>query len=137
MLFSMILSFSFSIIVPSCGGMLYLSKLWWFYTSFQGSFKNGVVSALSSRENIDFTDFSGTFQDTAVTYKNVFFILQNIYYLKTGVFCLTKKELLYMLDETDQQIMKMSLEVRANDGYDFEQAFEKLFLWCQNTLIKL
>lgn len=72
-----------------------------------------------------------------MTYKNVFFILQNIYYLKTGVFCPTKKELLCMLDETDKEIMKISLEIKVNEGYDFEQSFEKLFLWCQNTLIKL
>ena len=40
--------------------------------SFQGSFKkwcsSGVVSAISYCEIIDFTGFSGTFQDTAVAY---------------------------------------------------------------------
>ena len=43
------------------------------YLSFQDSFKkwcsSGVVSAISRCEIIDFTGFSGTFQDTAVTYK--------------------------------------------------------------------
>ena len=34
--------------------------------SHQGSFKNGVVSALMLRKTIDFTGFSGTFQDIAV-----------------------------------------------------------------------
>ena len=34
--------------------------------SFQGSFKNGVVSAILSRKTIDFTGFFGTLQDTAV-----------------------------------------------------------------------
>ena len=41
---------------------------------YQGSFKikwcsSGVVSVSSSRETIDFTDFFGTFQDTAVADK--------------------------------------------------------------------
>lgn len=76
-------------------------------------------------------------QKLPMTYKNVFFILQNIYYLKTGVFCLTKKELLCMLDETDQKIMEMSLEINAKEEYHFEHAFEKLFLWCQNTFTKI
>ena len=77
------------------------------------------------------------YQKLPMTYKNVFFILQNIYYLKTGVFCLTKKELFCMLDESDREIMEISLEIRSNGGYDFEQAFEKLFSWCQDTLTRL
>ena len=77
------------------------------------------------------------YQKLPMTFKNVFFILQNIYYLKTGVFCLTKKELLCKLGETDKEIMRLSLEINSNEVYDFEQAFEKLFLWCQKTLIKL
>ena len=72
-----------------------------------------------------------------MTYKNVFFILQNIYYLKTGVFCRTKKELLCILDANDKKIMEMSLEVNSNEPYDFEEAFEQLFLWCQKSLRKL
>lgn len=77
------------------------------------------------------------YQKLPMTYKNVFFILQNIYYLKTGVFCLTKKELLCILDETDKEIMEMSLEISSNKSYNFEQAFEKLLLWCQKALTKL
>ena len=34
---------------------------------FQKWCSSGVVSAFMLRETIDFTDFSGTFQDTAVT----------------------------------------------------------------------
>lgn len=71
-----------------------------------------------------------------MTYKNVFFILQNIYYLKTGTFCLTKKELLRMLDESDKEIMDIYLQINSSESYNFEQAFEKLFLWCQKALTK-
>lgn len=79
-------------------------------------------------------DRAKNYQKLPITYKNVFFILQNIYYLKTGVFCLTKKDLLCILDETDKEIMEMSLEISLNESYNFEQAFEKLFLWCQKAL---
>ena len=37
-------------------------------SSHQGSFINGVVSAFPIHEAIDFTSFSGAFQDTAVIY---------------------------------------------------------------------
>lgn len=77
------------------------------------------------------------YQKLPMTYKNVFFILQNIYYLKAGVFCLTKKELLCILDETDKEIMELSLDISSNAVYDFDQAFGKLFLWCQKTLTEL
>ncbi|MDE6662905.1 MAG: nucleotidyltransferase domain-containing protein [Lachnospiraceae bacterium] len=77
------------------------------------------------------------YQQLIMTYKNVFFILQNIYYLKTGIFCLTKKELLCKLDEFDKEVMMLSLEINSNEEYNFKQAFEKLFLWCQKTMTKL
>lgn len=70
------------------------------------------------------------------TYKQVFFILQNIYYLKAGTFCQTKKELSEILDGADQEIMQISLELSTGKAYNFEPAFEKLFLWCQNSLTK-
>lgn len=35
--------------------------------SYQGAFKNGVVSAFPLRETIDFTGFWGTFQDVVVS----------------------------------------------------------------------
>ena len=79
-------------------------------------------------------DRTQNYQQLPATYKNVFFILQNIYYLKTGVFCLTKKELLCKPDEVDKEIMTLSLEINSNETYNFELAFEKLFLWCQKTL---
>lgn len=79
-------------------------------------------------------DKTKNYQSLPMTYKNVFFILQNLYYLKKGVFCLTKKELLCLLDGTDREIMELSLEIQSNKKYNFEQAFEKGFLWCQSTL---
>jgi len=72
-----------------------------------------------------------------MTYKGVFFILQNLYYLRTGVFCQSKKELLCVLEEGDREIMDLSLAINAGQVYDFDAAFEKLFVWCQRTLMQL
>lgn len=79
-------------------------------------------------------DRNENYQKLPMTYKNVFFILQNIYYLKTGVFCQTKKELMGILAEEDKEIMEISLKISIGEPYDFEQTFEKLFLWIQKTL---
>ena len=68
------------------------------------------------------------------TYKGVFFILQNIYYLKTGVFCITKNEMLGMLEEGDKEVMEISMSIASEEEYDFDQAFETLFQWCQRML---
>lgn len=75
------------------------------------------------------------YQKLPMTYKNVFFILQNIYYLKTGIFCITKSELLQILDGADKEIMEIALKINASESYDFGQAFGKLFLWCQKNLV--
>lgn len=75
------------------------------------------------------------YQKLPMAYKNVFFILQNMYYLKTGAFCCTKKELLCILDKEDKELLEMSLKISSDKIYDFDQAFEKLFLWCQKALI--
>lgn len=82
-------------------------------------------------------DKTKNYQKLPTTYKNVFYILQNIYYIKTGTFCRTKKELICILDETDKKIMEMSFKITSNKPYDFEQAFEQLFLWCKKTLANL
>ena len=69
-----------------------------------------------------------------MTYKGVFFILQNLYYLKNGVFCLTKKELMDMLEDGDRAIMETAMNIHQDADYDFDRAFEQLFAWCQQTM---
>ena len=69
------------------------------------------------------------------TYKGVFFILQNIYYLKTGVFAMTKKELLTMLLDEDRAVMETAMLLAEGGSYDFDDALETLFCWC-GTILK-
>ena len=68
------------------------------------------------------------------TYKGVFFILQNLHYLRTGTFVATKAALLNNLSGMDHAVMQRSLELTVGGDYDFENSFELLFTWCQKTL---
>ena len=68
------------------------------------------------------------------TYKSVFFILQNLYYLKHKIFISTKKHLLEVLDGQDRAVLKRSLAIQQGKPYDFDESFELLFAWCQSTL---
>jgi predicted nucleotidyltransferase len=67
-------------------------------------------------------------------YKSVFFILQNIYFQKTGDFIQTKKELLSKLSGADYEVLSASLELKSQCSYDFDRAYQRLFTWCQNTI---
>ena len=70
-------------------------------------------------------------------YKGVFFILQNLYYLKTGVFFRTKRELFPRLSDADRVVMEKAEALRRDSSYDFFAAFQDLFDWCRNTLLKI
>jgi len=73
----------------------------------------------------------------AGSYKGVFFILQNLYYLKYKRFIPTKAELLQMLDNYDYVVLKRSIDLNNGMIHDFDESFELLFAWCQNTLVSL
>ena len=68
------------------------------------------------------------------TYKNIFFILQNLYFQKTGNFIQTKKELLSQLSEEDSRIFSKALELGTQSDYGFDEAFQVIFEWCKNTI---
>lgn len=72
------------------------------------------------------------------TCKSVFFILQNMHYLSSGDFLLTKQELLEGLqDEEDKRVLALGMALKGGGAYDFDSAFETLFEWCQNALLRL
>lgn len=68
------------------------------------------------------------------TYKSVFFILQNLYYLKHGRYVATKAELLKLLDGRDHAVMQRALDLNSGIAHDFSDSFALLFAWCQETL---
>ena len=67
-------------------------------------------------------------------YKNVFFILQSVYYLRTGTFYPTKKELMSSLSGNDAEVMKRATCLLDQEDYNFEEEFSFLLAWCQETL---
>lgn len=74
------------------------------------------------------------------TCKGVFFILQNLHYLKSGEFILTKKELLESLSAAkDKEVLELSISLNSseNTDYDFDNVFKIVYEWCQSTLSNL
>ena len=68
------------------------------------------------------------------TCKNLFFLIQNLHYLESGVFATTKRELKEQVTGNDRTVLEMA---ELPDDYDFDEAFEALFRWCQQTFIRV
>lgn len=71
------------------------------------------------------------------TYKGVFFILQNLHYLRSSEFINNKKELLEKLSGKDYLVLDTAMRMSRGEEVRFEEAFELLFSWCRETLEKL
>ena len=69
-----------------------------------------------------------------ITCKSIFFIMQNVHYLETGCFVLTKRELLKRVQGDNKKMLEMTLALKAVEDYDFDNVFAALFEWCQKTL---
>lgn len=72
-----------------------------------------------------------------ITCKSVFFIIQHLYYLRSGSFIPTKRELLECVQDEDKTVLELIISLQNNSGYDFDRAFSILFNWCQNALSKI
>ena len=72
-----------------------------------------------------------------ITCKSVFFIMQHLYYLSSGNFIPTKRELLECLQDEDKTVLELSISLRNHIDYDFDKAFTVLFDWCQNALLRI
>ena len=66
--------------------------------------------------------------------KGVFFLMQNLHYLESGRFILTKKELKTAVSEEDRRVLELA---ELPDGFDFDQAFSALFAWCQRAFVRV
>jgi len=72
-----------------------------------------------------------------ITCKSVFFIMQHLYYLSSGNFVSTKRELLECLQDEDKIVLGLSVSLQNSNDYDFDSAFSALFNWCQNALSRI
>ena len=80
-----------------------------------------------SRNNDDMVKLTGS-------YKCVFFILQNLYYLNYGRFIATKTELVSALNDDNRRILIRAMELERGVMYEFQDSFALLFDWCQKIL---
>lgn len=71
------------------------------------------------------------------TYKGVFFILQNLYYLEHGEFIPTKAELLPLLSGKNHAVLERAIELNNGIAHNFSESFELLFTWCQDIMTVL
>ena len=69
-----------------------------------------------------------------MTCKTVFFIMQHLYYIRSGKFVSTKRELLECVQGEDKEVLELSVSLQNGADYDFEKAFSTVFVWCQNAL---
>lgn len=69
------------------------------------------------------------------TYRSVFFILQNLYYLDSGKFVGTKKELREVLSGKDRLVLDTAISLAGGTEFDFDEAFDLLLTWCKETMI--
>lgn len=71
------------------------------------------------------------------SYKQVFFILQNLYYLKKGIFCTDSRELAACLEGKDREVLETRTRLTRGESFDFDLAFELILTWCKDTLVNL
>lgn len=70
----------------------------------------------------------------AGSYKSVFFILQNVHYLETGIFVPTKAKLVDRLTGDDRRVLLTAMALGDGEYCDFDPVFSLLHTWCQNVL---
>ena len=64
------------------------------------------------------------------TCKGLFFLIQNLHYLESGIFAVTKKELSEQVSEEDRAVLGMA---DMPDDFNFDQAFASVFNWLQHV----
>lgn len=68
------------------------------------------------------------------TCKSMFFLIQNLHFLESGIFAVTKQELKEQVSAEDRVILEIN---ELPDHYDFDKAFRVVFHWCQNAFIRI
>ena len=67
------------------------------------------------------------------TCKSMFFLIQNLHYLESGSFAVTKRDLKEQVSEEDRAMLEIA---ELPDDYDYDMAFRLIFHWCQRTFIR-
>lgn len=75
--------------------------------------------------------------DLSAFYKNVFYVLQGIYYLKSGKYFPTKQLLAGALENKDREIFEICLnrhDIAGKNTVEVEQLYEELINWSRNNI---
>ena len=68
------------------------------------------------------------------TCKRLFFLTQNLHYLESGSFIVTKRELKEQISDEDRAALETA---ELPDGFDFDAAFDLVFLWCRQAFVRI
>ena len=68
------------------------------------------------------------------TCRVLFFVIQNLHYLESGEFIVSKKALAEAVSEEDARMLGLS---ELPDGYDFDGVFPAVLMWCRNALRRI
>ena len=66
--------------------------------------------------------------------KELFFLIQNLHFLETGTFVLSKRELKERVGDADCAMLNRS---ELPDGYDFDAAFRQVLAWCRQAFLRI
>ncbi len=66
--------------------------------------------------------------------KGIFFLLQNLHYLESGVFAVTKEELRSLVSEEDRIVLSIT---DLPEEYDFDRMFRLVFDWIRNAFVRI
>lgn len=100
------------------------------YVGLQGSYLRGEAHENSDIDVMLILDRFSV-RDTC---KGVFFLMQNLHYLETDQFILTKKDLKEAVSAEDRRVLELA---ELPDGFDFDQSFSALFAWCQSAFLRV
>lgn len=76
-------------------------------------------------------------QELPRMYKSTLYLLQNLHWLRTGVYPMNTSELEACLCGTDRQILLTAAQYKQGEAVDAKEAFEQLFDWSAELLRQL
>jgi len=68
------------------------------------------------------------------TCKGLFFLIQNLHFLESGLFAMTKRDLKEQVSAGDRAVLETS---DLPDDYDFDLVFHLVFDWCQSAFDRI
>ena len=68
------------------------------------------------------------------TCKGLFFLIQNLHFLESGSFAVTKRVLKEQVSEEDRTVLDMA---GSPDDFDYDMAFRLVFDWCQSAFDRI